>query len=107
MRFDSSRDLVFDETFDEVRLQVRDGDDVIACRVSREALEALVSREETSSDELLRIAYHYFEFLIEKWEYRVQLGVCEPDGSILLRHSDVMSAIPSSGRRASSVRYAF
>lgn len=107
MKFDSSRDLMFDEMRDEVRLQVWDGNELIVCRVSREALEALVSREETSSDELLRIAYHYFEFLTEKWEYRVQLGVCEPDGSILLRRSDVISAIPSSGRRAPSVRYAF
>lgn len=107
MKFGSSRNLVLDEVHDEVRLQVQDNDEVIACRVSREALEALVSREGTSRGELLHIAYHYFELLTEKWEYRVQLGVCELDGSILLRRSDVTSAIPSSGRRPPSVRYAF
>lgn len=107
MKFGSSRDLVLDEAHDEIRLQVQDHDEVIACRVSREALEALVSREEMSTGELLHVAHHYFEFLTEKWEYRVQLGVFELDGSVLLRRSDVMSAMPSSGRRPSSVRYSF
>lgn len=107
MKFGSSRDLMFDEALDEIRLQIRDGNELIACRVSREALEALVSREQTSPGELLRIAHYYFEFLTEKWEYRVQLGVCEPDGSILLRRSDVMSAIPSGAGRPPAVRYAY
>ncbi len=107
MKFGSSRDLMFDEALDEIRLQIRDGNELIACRVSREALEALVSREQTSRGELLRIAHYYFEFLTEKWEYRVQLGVCDPDGSILLRRSDVMSAIPSGSGRPPAVRYAY
>lgn len=90
MKFGSSRDLVEEGPLEEVRLQVQDGEESIVCRVSRDALEALVSRVVAEPGDLLRIAYHYFELLTDKWARRIQLGVCELDGSILLRRSDVV-----------------
>lgn len=89
MKFGSSHDLIEDGPLEEVRLQVQDGDERIVCRVSRDALEALVSRVVSEPGDLLGIAYNYFELLTDKWAGRIQGGVCELDGSVLLRRSDV------------------
>lgn len=90
MKFGSSRDLIEERPVAAVRLEVRDGDDLIVCRVSREALEALVSRDGSEPGELLSIAHNYFELLTDKWMDRIQLGRSELDGSILLRRQDVI-----------------
>lgn len=72
-----------------VSFPVEDGDEVIQCRVSREALEALVSRVVLKPGDLLEIAYNYFELLTDKWAHRIELGICELDGTVLLRRADV------------------
>lgn len=72
-----------------VRLEVRDGDETIVCRVSREALEALIGREAARPGDLLKFAYDYYELLTDKWALRIELGVCDLDGSVFLRRSDV------------------
>lgn len=107
MKFGSSRDLIIDSTRGEVCLAVWDGGESIRCRVSRDALEALVSREGSQPADLLRIAHNYFDLLTEKWAQRIQLGLCELDGSVLLRRSDVVPKHHATGPRAVSVRRVF
>lgn len=106
MQFGSSRDLLVDPTHEEIRLKALDRSETTLCRVSRQALEALVSREGSRPDDLLRIAYHYFELLTEKWAERIQLGLCELDGSVLLRRRDLVSGQRSDGRPAPARRAA-
>ncbi|MEX1080753.1 MAG: hypothetical protein WD382_09530 [Halofilum sp. (in: g-proteobacteria)] len=89
MKFGSTRDLVEAGELAEVRLKVQDGGETIVCRISREALEALVSRVVSEPGDLRDIAYHYYEFLTDRWARRIQLGICELDGTVLLRRSDV------------------
>ncbi len=89
MKFGSSRDLFEAGSLEEVRLEVQDGGETIVCRISREALEALVSRVVSKPGELLDIAYHYYELLTDKWARRIELGICELDGTVLLRRGDV------------------
>ncbi len=102
MKFGSSRQLVMDEQIKEVQLRVVSGSDIITCRVSRTALETLVSRESVGSAGLLQIAHHYFELLTEQWSRRIELGIVELDGSVLLRQLDVLGVPP----RSMAPRYA-
>lgn len=104
MKFGSSRDLLVDPTLEEIRLKAQDRSETTVCRVSRHALEALVSREGSRPDDLLRIAYDYFELLTEKWAERIQLGLCEIDGSVLLRRRDVLAGQRTNGRPAPARR---
>lgn len=89
MKFGSSRDLEEEGPLEAVRLNVDDGGETIVCRVSREALEALASRLALEPGDLVRIAHAYYELLTDKWAHRIELGVCELDGSVLLRRGDV------------------
>lgn len=107
MKFGSSRDLVIDSARDEVCLAVWDGGESIHCRVSRDALEGLVSREGSQPADLLRIAHNYFDLLTEEWAQRIELGLGELDGSILLRRDDLVPSNHATGVRAVSVRRAF
>jgi hypothetical protein len=107
MKFGSSRDLVIDSMHEEVCLGVSEAGESIRCRVTADALEALVSREGSRPEELLRIAHNYFDLLTEEWEQRIQLGLCELDGSVLLRRADVVPNEYATGARPVSVRRAF
>lgn len=98
MKFGSSRDLVEEGPMESIRLETQDGEEVITCRVSREALEALVSRIVLEPGDLLAIAHDYYELLTDKWARRIQLGVCDLDGTICLRRGDVIGS-----RRGASV----
>lgn len=106
MKFGSSRDLIIDNTRGEICLDVSDGGEAIRCRVSGDALEALVSREGSQPEDLIRIAHNYFDLLTEKWAQRIQLGLCELDGTILLRRTDVVPSNQAAGTRYVSVRRA-
>lgn len=101
MKFGSSGDLVEEGPMEAIRLEAQDGDQMIMCRVSRGALEALVSRVVLEPGDLLAIAHHYYELLTDKWARRIQLGVCDLDGTVFLRHGDV---IGSRGTGASAMR---
>lgn len=90
MKFGSSRDLVEEGPMEAVRLQVQDGSESIVCRISREALEALMSRVVSEPGDLLGAAHDYFELLTDKWAHRIHLGACERDGTVLLRKADVV-----------------
>ncbi len=75
MKFGSSHELSVDERNKEVHLRAVSGSTIVTCRVSRAALEALVSRQSVASAGLLQIAYHYFELLTEQWSRRIELGI--------------------------------
>lgn len=96
MKFGSSRELVVDGQNKEVQLRAVNGSEIVTCRVSRVALETLVSRERVGVAGLRQIAYHYFELLTEKWAHRIDLGIGEIDGSVLLRRSDMLAEITGS-----------
>lgn len=100
MEFGIWYELGVDRALGEVRLKVEKGEEEIVCRVSRDALEALVSRDGLGVRGLLSVAANYFELLADKWAQCIQCGRCEIDGSILLRREDM---VPEKQRTAVSL----
>jgi len=76
---------------DNVRLDVIDGEELIQCRVSQEALAEMARQYQLETNgNALNIAQECFDCLTWLWMKKIRLGTREEDGSILLRSRDII-----------------
>lgn len=89
MEFGKPSDLAEEGPTESVRLEVVDGNEVVVCRASREALEDLSGANAADAGDLLDIAGYHFSLLTDRWLQRIRFGPRENDGSVLLRSGDL------------------